>query len=63
MKKAYWIQHTHIFSADKFECSTCRKESAKPTNVCPNCGAKMMKSKYDPSWVDELEAFDALFGD
>ena len=30
---------------------------------CPNCHALMRGSKYDPSWADEMEAGDAIFGD
>ena len=63
MKKAYWIQHTHIFSADEYKCSNCRYTGNKPYRYCPSCNAKMARSEYDPSWVDELEAMDILFGD
>ncbi len=63
MRKVHWIQHTHLFKKDEYECSACHAVYTKAYEVCPNCGAKMGRSKYDPSWVDEMEAFDAILGD
>ena len=63
MKTAYWIQKTHIFRADEYECSACGRRFDKPYVQCPSCGRKRTKSKYDPTWVDEIETMDALFGD
>ncbi len=63
MKAAYWIQHTHLFRADEFVCSACKASSNKPYKECPECGALMKKSKYDPSWVDEAEGLSALVDD
>ena len=62
-KTAYWIQKTHLFRADEYECSACGRRFDKPYVQCPYCGRKMTKSKYDPTWVDEIETMDALFGD
>ena len=53
--KEYWIQKTHLFRADEYICSKCGAACAKPYRICQNCGSKMGKSKYDPSWVDEAE--------
>ena len=61
-RKAYWIQHSHIFGRDEFECSACGYYSARPYVECPHCGRRMGKPKYDPSWVDEMEA-DDIFED
>ena len=64
MKKgAYWIKRTHLFRADEYICSICLVSSAKPYNTCPACGFKMKIQKYDPTWVDEIEAIDAIFDD
>lgn len=60
---ARWIQHTHIFRKDEYECSSCGCSSEKPYKTCPNCGNIMRGSMYDPSWVDEMEAVDAFLED
>ena len=60
-KSAYWIQHTSVFHEDEYECSACGYISDRPYTPCPNCGHPMKETKYDPSWVDEMEAMDAFF--
>ncbi len=60
---AYWIQKTYLLRADEYECSACGRRFDKPYVHCPNCDRNMTKSKYDPTWVDEIEAADALFRD
>ena len=61
-RKAYWIQHSHLFGGDEFECSACGFCADRPYTSCPNCGRQMGRPKYDPSWVDEMEA-DDIFED
>ena len=63
MKKAYWIQHTHLFRADEYICSACRAVCDKAYRTCPRCSTPMKKTKYDPSWVDEAEGLSALLDD
>jgi len=63
MKSADWTQRTHLFRADEYICSVCGSSCDKPYKVCPKCGAKMKKGKYDPSWVDEAEGLSALLDD
>ena len=62
-KEAQWIQHTHVFSDDDYECSACGFVSDEPYAVCPECGRQMKGSQYDPSWVDEMEIMDAIMED
>ena len=62
-KSAYWIQRTSVFREDVYECSACGYISDRPYMPCPNCGRPMKGTKYDPSWVDEMEAMDAFFDD
>ena len=62
-KTARWIRHTHIFRKDEYECSSCGHMTEKPQKTCPECGAKMRGTKYDPSWVDEMEIIDVLTDD
>lgn len=57
---AYWIQKTHLLRADEYECSACGRRFDKPYVQCPYCGRNMIKSKYDPTWVDEAEILDIL---
>jgi rubrerythrin len=63
VKTAFWTQKTHLFRADEYICSSCQTASKKPYKECPNCGARMKKGKYEPSWVDEAEGLSALLDD
>ena len=60
---AYWIQHTHLFRRDEYECSACSYVSDTPHKTCPACGAWMQSSKYDPSFVDEAEILSMILDD
>ena len=62
-KDTHWTRQTHFFRKDEYECSACHYVSDKPYEICPNCGSPMKGSKYDPAWVDEMEALDAIFDD
>mgnify|MGYP007069940400 FL=1 len=62
-KSAHWIQKTHLFRKDEYECSACCCRADKPNKTCPHCTLPMKGSKYDPSWVDEMDAMDAIFDD
>ena len=59
--KASWIRQTHLFQKDEYQCSACGFLTGKPAAARPHCGTKMKSAKYDPSWADEMTAFDALF--
>ena len=65
MRKRYygWIQRTHIFRRDEFECTDCGYLADAPYAVCPYCGEPKDGTKYDPSWVDELEEIDMILDD
>lgn len=60
MKKATWIRRSHLLRKDEYICSACKKTVDKPVSVCPFCGTRMGKTKYDAGWVDEAEAMSAL---
>jgi RNA polymerase subunit RPABC4/transcription elongation factor Spt4 len=60
MKRVRWIQKTHLFRADEYICSRCGAVCARPYKACPRCGSVMGRTKYDPSWVDEMEGMSAL---
>ena len=62
-KTARWIQRTHIFRKDEYECSVCGFRTDKPYRMCPGCGLPMKGSRDDSSWVDEMEAIDAIIED
>lgn len=62
-KTAHWIRRTHLFRKDEYECSFCGVRMDKPYKTCPGCNLPMKGSKYDPSWVDEMELLDAIFED
>ncbi len=57
-KKSEWIQKTHILRDDEFICRACGLKAEKPFKICPGCGAKMKKTKYIASWVDEEDFLD-----
>ena len=61
-RKAYWIQHSHLFGGDDFECSACGYETDRPYKYCPNCDRPIGRPKYDSGWVEEAEAAD-MFDD
>ena len=63
MKKAQWIQHTHVFKDDDYECSVCGYLSEEPYSICPGCGNRMAGSQYDPAWIDEMEEIDMILED
>ena len=63
MKKAQWIQQTHLFRANEYICSRCGASSRKPNRTCLLCKSDMAKIKYEPSWVDEAEGLSALLDD
>jgi len=63
MKKAYWIEHTHLLRADEYICSSCRASFDRPYRTCPRCGASMKKGRDDLSWIDEAEGLSALLDD
>lgn len=62
-KTAKWIKRTHLFLKDEYECSACGSQTDKPYRICPQCGIPMKESKYDPSWVDEMEMIDVILDD
>ena len=57
---AAWIKHKHLFGSDKYECSACRSQFKMKAAICPNCGARMTKTKFDPKRIDETEMFDII---
>ncbi|MBQ0026561.1 MAG: hypothetical protein KBS79_04240 [Lachnospiraceae bacterium] len=60
-RNSYWIQRTHIFRSDEYECASCGCKSSKPFKTCPSCYRSMSGSDYDPTWVDEIDIMDDLF--
>ena len=59
----YWTQITHFLKKDEYQCSNCGNMFYKPYAICPACGVKMKKVKYEPTWVDEADEYDMLFED
>lgn len=63
MRRPHWIRKTHLFKADEYICSVCGGISGKPFKVCPACDSPMKKTKYEASWVDEIELMSAIIDD
>ena len=62
-KTPVWKQKTHFLRADEFVCSVCGCKAKKAYKICPGCGSKLSKVKYDASWVDEAELIDMIWED
>lgn len=60
--QAVLIRKTHLLRRDEYVCSVYGHSENKPFKVCPSCGSQIKKNKYDPSWVDEAEMIDIIFG-
>ena len=51
--KARWIQRTHLFRKDEYECSACGFKGDKPYKVCPRCNTALNTRsliRYICSW-------------
>jgi rubrerythrin len=59
-KPAVWIQKTHLLRADEYICSACGFKAIKASGVCPGCGARISKTKYDSSWTGEADILDMM---
>ena len=58
---AQWFRRTHLFHPDEFICSSCGYTTTKRNlPLCPRCSARIKKTQYDPSWVDEAEFMNSL---
>ena len=44
IKGATWICHMYTPGSKRFECNRCRGAEWKPSDYCPECGAKMDKT-------------------
>lgn len=62
-KASKWIKKTRLFRSDVYVCFNCGFSAARPSKVCPGCGAVMKGTRYDPTWVDEMEMIDAFLDD
>lgn len=60
MKKAKWLQKTHLLRADEYICPVCGTVSDKPYMKCPSCGTSLCGTVGDSTWVDEAEGLSAL---
>ena len=63
MKTACWIHRSHLLLPDEYICSACKQVFNKPYRECPICGARMKKSRYDLTWIDEAEGLSAILDD
>ena len=62
-KTSKWIKKTRLFRSDVYVCFSCGFSAARPSRTCPGCGAVMKGTRYDPTWVDEMEMIDAFLDD
>ena len=63
MKHPHWIKKAHLWGEDEYVCSACGASYDRPRASCPRCGADMQGEQYDPTFVDEAEVLDMIFGD
>lgn len=76
VRKARWYERRKYGNAGKstvyyemdslkgkfYRCGLCKSVYVDKHTVCPNCNARWTKCKYDPTFIDEIETFEALFG-
>ena len=55
---AAWIAEEHLFGEKTYLCSHCNSRFSSYSPYCPKCKAKMINTKNDPVWVDEMAEYD-----
>ena len=60
LQPVVWIRHKKLLGRTYYECARCRKCYREAYDACPNCGAVMGETLYDPlEWIDKIEEMDA----
>ncbi len=62
-RRGYWKKQERIDGTFTWQCSRCKTVFANREAFCPKCHSENKKASYDPVWIDEIEAFDALMND
>lgn len=76
VRKARWLERRGLRNAGKktvyierdymrgklYECGLCKALYRDVQTICPHCNARWTKRKYDPTFIDEIEEYDALYG-
>ena len=63
VRRGYWKKQEHMSGEITWQCSRCKSVFQHREAFCPKCHSENKKTSYDPAWVDEMEAYDALFDD
>ena len=63
VRRGYWKMQEHLDGNVTYQCSRCKTIFANREAFCPKCFSENKKVSHDPVWVDEMEAFDAIFDD
>jgi len=63
VRRGYWKKQEHMSGEITWQCSRCKTIFQYREAFCPKCHSENKKASYDPAWVDELEAYDALLDD
>ena len=59
----HWIQHSHLFDPDEYECSECGAVFRRRSSACPQCGASLRAVLDTQEWIDEEDEMDWLLSD
>ena len=63
IKSPHWIQHSHLFDPDEYECSECGAVCRRASSACPRCGAALRAVLDTQEWIDEEEEMDWMLSD
>lgn len=63
VRRGYWKKQERIDGSFTWQCSRCKTVFQHREAFCPKCHSENKKTSYDPVWIDELEAYDALMND
>lgn len=75
IRRAHWYERKAFRNAGKttvyyeldslkgkfYRCGLCKSIYSTHHTLCPACNARWTKRKYDPTFVDEIETFDAMY--
>lgn len=60
-KNTFYIEHEYM-RGKLYECGLCNALYGDIQKICHHCNARWIKRKYDPTFIDEIEEYDAMFG-
>ena len=53
--KGEWIEESDNYGHSSYFCSRCGTQEGKPSDICPNCRARMSNSENPNKWISVSE--------